>query len=413
MKKVLIADDLEAFRNFLTKKLTQYQIDVITVSNGLEGSAKIRTELPDLVILSDNLTRRSYLDLLEDIRKNPNVKTVPVILIAEDLDKKKLAELSKFSLKKIFTKPLKFDLLLESISSILAFTIYIDREPCRIDAHFNDDILFIEVSEGLNYDKIDLLDFKISELIHIYQMEQPKILIMFSGFDFLETDIPKLNRLLEIVKERSGTRYSSMYILTKSKPLKSAIYAQSRYKNLPIVENLEHALDALIGMDGNRLLHKTQSHAKLLTQGKPAAGRTEAVQFRYEIDKKIGSRVNIAVVDDDFIIRDLMSTIFQDLDFYIKTFADGKEFANSLRHEKFDLIFLDLIMPGMNGFQVMELLKRSGTGIPVIILSSLTQKETVLKAREYGIVQYLIKPVTPDIILKKTHEIFSDRLKMT
>jgi len=61
-------------------------------------------------------------------------------------------------------------------------------------------------------------------------------------------------------------------------------------------------------------------------------------------------------------------------------------------------------MPVMSGFDLLEYIKRKNYTFPVIILSALSQKETVKKALSYNIKSYIIKPVEPDFILKKAYE---------
>jgi DNA-binding response OmpR family regulator len=73
---------------------------------------------------------------------------------------------------------------------------------------------------------------------------------------------------------------------------------------------------------------------------------------------------------------------------------------------KLDLIFLDLMMPQKNGFEVLEALRERDDNIPVIILSALSRKETVLKAMSYGIKSYLIKPLKPEEVFSKAVEVF-------
>jgi CheY-like chemotaxis protein len=89
----------------------------------------------------------------------------------------------------------------------------------------------------------------------------------------------------------------------------------------------------------------------------------------------------------------------------VSAFSDGREFIDNLRAKDWDLIFLDILMPGMGGFDVLARLKTQELEIPVIILSAVTKREAVLRAVEAGVKSYLIKPLKPDQILKKTLEI--------
>ena len=112
----------------------------------------------------------------------------------------------------------------------------------------------------------------------------------------------------------------------------------------------------------------------------------------------------LAVVDDDMVIRELIKTIFTETGWEVNGYENGKLFMESLDEESFDLIFLDLMMPQMNGFQVLEQLRRRGGGTPVIVLSAVTQREAVVQAMRYGVKSYLTKPLQPQAVLKKTVE---------
>jgi DNA-binding response OmpR family regulator len=77
----------------------------------------------------------------------------------------------------------------------------------------------------------------------------------------------------------------------------------------------------------------------------------------------------------------------------------------ALQKESFDLVFLDLIMPKTDGFEVLNALRSRGIVQPVIILSAVTQRDTVIRAFQMGIKSYMVKPLKPDDLLKKTMEI--------
>ena len=64
--------------------------------------------------------------------------------------------------------------------------------------------------------------------------------------------------------------------------------------------------------------------------------------------------------------------------------ADGEEALTLLSKEKFDLLILDLIMPKLNGFEVLEELKKRNINIPVIVLSNLNQEEDEKKVKALG-----------------------------
>jgi CheY-like chemotaxis protein len=105
------------------------------------------------------------------------------------------------------------------------------------------------------------------------------------------------------------------------------------------------------------------------------------------------------------VIRTLIKTVFQGTGWSMQEFPDGKEFVDSLDGGAYDLLFLDLMMPNMNGFQVLQELHQRGIEMPVIIFSALSKKETVLKAQEYGVRTFLRKPLKPEKLLQKAAEV--------
>ena len=119
------------------------------------------------------------------------------------------------------------------------------------------------------------------------------------------------------------------------------------------------------------------------------------------------SKAVVAVVDDDFIIRELIKTVFSETAWDLRAFSNGKDFLIAEKSTKFDLIFLDLMMPGLTGFQVLEYLKKQNKKLPIIILSALSQKETIIKTISLGVMSYMTKPLNPEGLQKKAVEILS------
>ncbi|MFQ3546953.1 MAG: response regulator, partial [Termitinemataceae bacterium] len=111
MKQVVIIDESPLFREYLRIKLSNHGIDVGVAINGLDGIAKIRNTLPDLVIIDYHLSRQSCLEVLKEKKKNPNTAGIPVIVTAQKLDQKKIIELVQYNVKKVFAKPIKIDAL--------------------------------------------------------------------------------------------------------------------------------------------------------------------------------------------------------------------------------------------------------------------------------------------------------------
>jgi len=77
--------------------------------------------------------------------------------------------------------------------------------------------------------------------------------------------------------------------------------------------------------------------------------------------------------------------------FEVKLVENGKEALSLLESEKFDLVILDLIMPELNGFGVLEALKQKNITVPVIVASDLSQVEDFDKVKQMGAIDFFVK----------------------
>ncbi len=101
----------------------------------------------------------------------------------------------------------------------------------------------------------------------------------------------------------------------------------------------------------------------------------------------------VLVIEDDRFLRKAAEAALRRQGYTVVTAPDGETGLQAARAEHPDLVLLDLIMPGMQGFEVLKLLKEdaSTSSIPVIILSNLGQDSDVKRALEAGAVDYLVK----------------------
>ena len=413
MKKILLIDDSSLFREYLANKLNENGFEVIEARNGLEGSLKMRNDLPDLIIMEYYLTRKSCVEILREKVANKNIADVPVIMISTRIDKEKILSVAQFNVKKFFSKPIKLDALLQTVSGFLQVAVEIDSSPCIIEAHFNDEILFIEIALGLNTEKIELLKFKITELTQLYGVPNPKVLLMFSNIEIKAADANKLDLLFNTVLEQTGSRPKAVKILAASEYLSEFISSTPGFSDIVIKENLELAMDDLLGVKPDQIAHDEVVADKLLSKSRPVRDAEESIELRFETEshsldepaERIYPEARIAIVDDDMVIQELVKTVLEDTGWELFVYNNGKEYVNALASETFDLAFLDLMMPEMNGFQVLQFMKQQKIEIPTIVFSALTRKETVGKAMSFGVKSYIIKPLKPENLKSKAFEI--------
>jgi DNA-binding response OmpR family regulator len=112
----------------------------------------------------------------------------------------------------------------------------------------------------------------------------------------------------------------------------------------------------------------------------------------------------ILIIEDDRFLREVISQKLLKEGYNPVGAVDGEEGIRKVKEIKPDLVLLDLILPGIDGFEVLSQMKEDPllAQIPVIILSNLGQKEEIEKGLKMGAVDYLIKAhFTPGEIIEK------------
>lgn len=117
----------------------------------------------------------------------------------------------------------------------------------------------------------------------------------------------------------------------------------------------------------------------------------------------------ILLVDDDADILGLYSAVFRRFGFDYILAKNGKEAIQKAKEEKPALILLDIMLPGVNGFQVLENLKGNTEtkNVPIWMLSVLAEQSNVDKALDLGAEKYIVKSsYTPQQICEKIKDFF-------
>ncbi|MBI2573973.1 MAG: response regulator [Candidatus Wildermuthbacteria bacterium] len=116
----------------------------------------------------------------------------------------------------------------------------------------------------------------------------------------------------------------------------------------------------------------------------------------------------ILVIEDDKFLRELVIQKLAREGFETSEAVDGEDGVKKVKEEKPDLVLLDLILPGIDGFEALKRMKDDPelAKIPVIILSNLGQKDDVEKGLKLGASDYLIKAhFTPGEIIAKVRNV--------
>ena len=107
------------------------------------------------------------------------------------------------------------------------------------------------------------------------------------------------------------------------------------------------------------------------------------------------SRKLLLLVEDERSLANALETKFTHKGFEARNVTSGEEALKLLRSEKFDLVLLDLVMVKVDGFHVLETMKKEDIHVPTIVLSNLGGEEVEKKVKELGAKDFLVKAETP------------------
>ncbi len=123
------------------------------------------------------------------------------------------------------------------------------------------------------------------------------------------------------------------------------------------------------------------------------------------------NRYHILVVDDDNRIRSLIHQYLVDNNFIVSTAIDSGDAKKKIEIFKFDIIILDVMMPGQNGFELTNELKKK-INTPIILLTAKGEVENRIQGLELGADDYLGKPFEPRELLLRINNIISKNKKV-
>jgi DNA-binding response OmpR family regulator len=121
--------------------------------------------------------------------------------------------------------------------------------------------------------------------------------------------------------------------------------------------------------------------------------------------------VEVLLIDDDPDLAMMLRTLLRGQDFQIRAVFNGEDGIEECRTSAPDVIILDLLMPGMDGWDVCEKI-REFSDVPILILSALGSPGSVARALDAGADDYLIKPVHASLLASRLRTLVRRRLKV-
>lgn len=408
MKKVLIIDSHQLFRDFLKNKLSLDQIEVTLSQQNRDGYTKMISTLPNLVIMDMGEDNKNEMDLLEKKASDINTVNIPVIIMGPVAERANIASLAKYGVIKYFAKPIQFDVFFDAIGKVLKIPLSMDLTPSVLDIHHNGNIIFIEFAQGLNQEKLSLLQYKLTDMIEHEGIESPKVIIMFTGLDLSFVDGCNIEFLIENILACPKIHTKNVKILSTNKFIADLIEGHKAYAGIEVSDNLPRILNSLVDTSITSSVSDLITD-RIITSSAVSDEEISSINNNFFSDKSSdaidstnsGTVLHVAIIDSDTQSLLLTRTVFETVGSKCSQYIRGEDFLADYEPGKFDLVILDIQISDNRGLEILQTFQHQHDAPPVVIYSQSLQKDLVVKVLSAGARSYIIKPQKPNVLLQK------------
>lgn len=408
MKSILLIDGSPLFQDFLRDKVAAEQV-TLEITNSREAYTKMVSILPDLIIIEIQTSITDEIrNLLSKKQVDPNAKRIPIIMTGPVIDRSVIANLVEYGVVKYFTKPVKFEVFFESIGRILKMPLSMDTTPCILDIHINGSLIFVEVAQGLNREKLMLLKYKLAEIINKYKINIPKIILMLTNLQLTFVDGANLELLLDNISCDKKIPNKNIKILSFDEFVIELVKGHVEYSGMVVSQNLQYVISTLLNQNDDANYDSTDFiYDNILHSDRPTDDTSIGfIDDRSSSEGSSGTMMKVALVDDDVIVRKLLENTFTSASAEASLFENGTSFIKAITEgQEFDIVILDLYLPDMDGISILKTLMQRNFQTPILIYSKASSKDVVVHALSLGAKSYLVKPQKPGVILNKALEI--------
>jgi len=118
---------------------------------------------------------------------------------------------------------------------------------------------------------------------------------------------------------------------------------------------------------------------------------------------------NILIIDDEASLRHGLTRILKLAHFDVTTAEDGRQALSLVNASNYDLVYLDIRLPDMDGLLVLKEIRKRYPDLPVILLTAYGSLQTALEALHLGATDYLLKPIDPEVLVARTRIILEEQ----
>lgn len=119
----------------------------------------------------------------------------------------------------------------------------------------------------------------------------------------------------------------------------------------------------------------------------------------------------ILIIDDEQALRQTLARVLQQAGFEVTTAEHGEQGLAFLQANEFDLVYLDIRMPGLPGLDVLDLMRTRHPGMAVVLFTAQPDLNSAVEALRRGATDYLLKPLKPEAIIERTRAILTAQQK--
>ncbi len=123
----------------------------------------------------------------------------------------------------------------------------------------------------------------------------------------------------------------------------------------------------------------------------------------------MSSHGHILIIDDELTLRQTLARILQQAGFEVTTAESANQAFAFIENTSFDLVYLDLRMPGVHGLDALKIIHEQYPTLPVVLFTAQPDLTSALEALRNGATDYLLKPLKPQLVIERTRSIIANQ----
>ena len=124
------------------------------------------------------------------------------------------------------------------------------------------------------------------------------------------------------------------------------------------------------------------------------------MEKEHKIVEEIEAELNILIAEDNVINQKVIKVLFKNLGYEIDIVSNGKEAIENINKKEYDIVFMDIMMPEMDGLEATREIRAMSNELPIIALTADLGNETKKNAYKSGINEFIGKPIKSDELKK-------------